>query len=185
MALEIARVLPRGSRVLDVGCGTGYIAHHLSAMLNGRVVGIDLGDSTEAPIDYQRFNGTRFPVESKLFDGVLLCYVLHHAQKLDVVLDELRRVLRAEGRAVIYEDIPETWWDRLVCAIHNRKWQSRTGPCTFRTTREWQMKFQAADFEIVSQRRLSRLRNLAHPVRRSLYVLRLTHVMRDGLNTRG
>jgi SAM-dependent methyltransferase len=182
MALEIARVLPSGSRVLDVGCGNGYIAHHLSAMVNASVMGIDLGESTEAPIDYRRFNGTRFPVESNSFDGVLLCYVLHHAQKLDVVLDELSRVLRAGGRAVIYEDIPATWWDRFVCSIHDRKWRNRTGPCSFYTEHEWSAKFEAADFEIVSQRRLSRLRNVSHPVSRNLYVLRLTRLTRDGSN---
>lgn len=33
MALEIARVIPPGAEVLDVGCGNGFIAHHLSAML--------------------------------------------------------------------------------------------------------------------------------------------------------
>lgn len=173
MALEIARVLPRGSRVLDVGCGNGYIAHHLSAMLNISVVGIDLDKRTEAPIDYRCFNGMRFPVEAGSFDVVLLCYVLHHAQKLDVVLDELRRVLRAGGRAVIYEDIPETWWDRLVCSIHNRKWRNRTGPCTFYATDKWCSLFRSAGFEILAHRQLSRFRNLIHPVKRNLYVLRL------------
>src|SRR5678816_1759754 len=42
MALEIARAIPYGSRVLDVGCGNGYIAHHLSALLGTTVAGIDL-----------------------------------------------------------------------------------------------------------------------------------------------
>jgi ubiquinone/menaquinone biosynthesis C-methylase UbiE len=171
MALEIARVIPHGSRVLDVGCGNGYISHHLAAMLNGGIAGIDLGDTTEAPIDYRTFNGTHFPVEDGSFDATLLCYVLHHAQNLGVVLSELRRVLRDGGRAVIYEDIPETWWDRLVCAIHNRKWRNRTGPCTFHSAHEWRLLFRSAGFEIVSERRLSRFRNLAHPVSRRLYVL--------------
>jgi len=174
MALEIARVIPDGSRVLDVGCGNGYISHHLSAMLNSGVVGIDLGDTTEAPIDYRPFNGTHFPVETESFDAILLCYVLHHAQNPGVVLSELRRVLRDGGRAVIYEDIPETWWDRLVCAIHNRKWRNRTGPCTFLSAHEWRLLFRSAGFEIVNERRLSRLRNLAHPVSRRLYELRNT-----------
>src|SRR5437870_6322744 len=62
MALEIARVIPRGSEVLDVGCGNGFIAHHLSAMLGTSVVGIDLEASCDAPIDYRRYDGARFPV---------------------------------------------------------------------------------------------------------------------------
>src|SRR6266851_3421822 len=50
MAQEIARVIPRGPEVLDVGCGNGFIAHHLSAMLGTSVVGVDLGSSADAPI---------------------------------------------------------------------------------------------------------------------------------------
>src|SRR6185436_8172784 len=134
MAQEIACVIPRGSRVLDVGCGSGYIDHHLSAMLNTSVVGIDLGNTTEAPIDYRSFNGTHFPVGNSSFEAVLFCYVLHHAQNVDLIMAELRRVLRTGGRAVIYEDIPERWWDRLVCATHNLKWRGLTGPCSFRTS---------------------------------------------------
>jgi len=172
MALEIARVIPHNSRVLDVGCGNGYIAHHLSAMLDTGVVGIDLDETTDAPIDYRPFNGTHFPVETESFDAILLCYVLHHAQNLNVVMGELRRVLGDGGRAVIYEDIPETWWDRLVCAIHNRKWRTRTGPCTFRIESEWRTLFNSAEFQIVTERPLSRWRNLTHPVSRRFYVIK-------------
>lgn len=171
MALEIARLLPRNSRVLDVGCGNGYIAHHLSALLNASVIGLDLDESAEAPIDYRTFNGLYFPVATHSVDAVLLCYVLHHAQELDVVLSELSRTLRPGGRAVVYEDIPENRWDGLMCGIHNRKWRSRTGPCTFLTAQEWRLLFTTAGFELVVERRLSRWRNLAHPVRRRLYVL--------------
>ena len=114
-----------------------------------------------------------FPVENSSFEAVLFCYVLHHAQNLDLIMAELRRVLRANGRAVIYEDIPERWWDRLMCATHNLKWRNRTGSCTFHAAEEWRSLFNAAGFEVVSERRLSRLRNLAHPVSRRLYVVRV------------
>jgi ubiquinone/menaquinone biosynthesis C-methylase UbiE len=172
MALEIARVLPANSRVLDVGCGNGYIAHHLSAMLQANVIGLDLDASTEAAIEYRQFDGEHFPVADRSVDAVLSCYVLHHAQDLGIVISEMGRVLRSGGQAIIYEDIPATWWDRGVCWTHNLKWRKRTGPCTFRNESEWTELFSSAGFEVITERQLSRCRNLTHPVRRRLYVLK-------------
>jgi SAM-dependent methyltransferase len=172
MALEIAQAIPRGSEVLDVGCGNGFIAHHLGAMLGANVVGIDLGSNAEAPIDYRQYDCARFPAPDKSFDAVTLCYVLHHAQDVRALLNEMRRVLRDDGLVVIYEDIPQSWWDRGACWIHNRQWQARTGSCTFRTESEWCALFKSCGFEVLNERRLSRWRNLTHPVSRKFYVLR-------------
>lgn len=174
MAVEIARVVPKGSAVLDVGCGNGFIAHHLSALLGTAVSGIDLEDSTEAPIDYSRYDGRRFPAENDSREAVLLCYVLHHAQDLGIMLEEVRRVLRDNGLAIIYEDIPETWWDRLVCSIHNQQWKERTGVCTFRNEAAWRRLFEDSGFAVSSERQLSRMRNLTHPVRRRFWALRVS-----------
>lgn len=179
MAMEIARVVPPRSQVLDVGCGNGFIAHHLSAMLGASVTGIDVTNTTEAAIDYRRYDGLSFPIADNSVDAVLLCYVLHHAQSIDVVLSEVRRVLRAGGTAIIYEDIPETWWDKGVCWIHSRQWKDRTGPCAFRDEAEWKNVLSELGFEIVSNRRLSRWRNLIHPVQRVSLWLRRPH--RSGL----
>src|SRR5215213_300170 len=99
MALELARVLPRGARVLDVGCGSGFIAHHLSALLGARVSGIDVRKNVDAPIDYASFDGAGFPAADKSFDAVLLCYVLHHAQDQTAFLCEVKCVLREGGLA--------------------------------------------------------------------------------------
>ena len=176
MALEIARVLPDNSRVLDVGCGNGFIAHHLSTMLRTNVIGIDLEATTQAAIDYRQFDGQHFPVEDASVDAVLLCYILHHAQDLGTVMNEVRRVLSAKGVAIVYEDIPSVWWDRLVCWTHELKWRTRSGPCTFRCDSEWRALFNSAGFGIVSERSLSRWRNLTHPVCRRLYVLESTVV---------
>ena len=173
MALEIARVIPRGSEVLDVGCGNGFIAHHLSAMLWTSVVGIDVMTATQAPIDYRQYDGVTFPLPDNSMDAVLLCYVLHHAQDVRAVLSEMKRVLRPGGLAVIYEDIPQTAWDRFVCWTHDLKWRRRTGECTFRTELEWFEMFERAGFEAIVERQLSRARNLMHPVRRRFFLLRV------------
>ncbi|HYX41379.1 MAG TPA: class I SAM-dependent methyltransferase [Pyrinomonadaceae bacterium] len=172
MALEVARVVPRHARVLDVGCGSGFIAHHLSALLGTKVVGLDVMERTSAPIEYLRYDGTHFPVPDASFDAVLLCYVLHHAQDFRAVLDEVRRVLRDDGLVVVYEDIPRGLWDRLICWTHDLRWRRRTGRCVFRLTPEWRRLFAAFGFEIITERPLSRWRNIGHPVCRWFYVLR-------------
>lgn len=175
MALEISRSLRRSlsQRILDVGCGNGYIAHHLSAMLQTSVLGIDLDAKTEAAIDYRSFNGTHFPVESSSLDAVLFCYVLHHAQDIELLLSEVRRVLCEGGQVIVYEDNPEKWWDRIVCSLHDRQWRGRSGPCIFNTEAGWRTVFEAAGFEITRSRSLSRGRNLAHPVSRRFFVMKL------------
>jgi ubiquinone/menaquinone biosynthesis C-methylase UbiE len=173
MALEIARAIPYGSRVLDVGCGNGYIAHHLSALLGTTVAGIDVASTTEAPIPYWQFDGQTFPVSNQEYDAALFCYVLHHAQSVKPILAEARRALCAGGLLVVYEDIPERWSDRIVCAIHNRKWRKRTGPCTFLGESEWRDRFASEGFELCHTRPLSRWRKIVHPVSRRFFLLRL------------
>jgi SAM-dependent methyltransferase len=174
MALEIARVIPRGSEVLDIGCGNGFIAHHLSAMLGVSVVGIDVMPKTDARIDYRLYDGAHIPLPDDSVDAVLLCYVLHHVQDVPALLSDITRVLRPNGFAVIYEDIPETLWDRFVCWTHDLKWRTRTGACTFRDVQGWRTVFDEAGFEILRERQLSRLRSLTHPVCRRFYLLRAT-----------
>lgn len=176
MALEIACVVPANSRVLDVGCGNGFITHHLAAILGTDPIGIDLAPNTEATIDYRQFDGSQFPITNNSIDAVLLCYVLHHAQDIAKVMSELRRVLNRGGLAVIYEDIPASPWDRIVCKIHDLKWRKRTGPCSFRREDSWRGLFASEGFEVVIERKLSRWRNLSHPVRRRFYLLRLREV---------
>src|SRR5262245_33116279 len=182
MALEIAQMIPYGSKVLDVGCGNGFIAHHLSALLSEEVVGIDVMKPAETPIHYRLYDGRQFPLRDNSFDAVLLCYVLHHSQDIHAMLNEVRRVLCCEGVAIIYEDIPRTWWDKGVCWIHNMKWKSRTGPCNFLDESEWHKIFKDNDFEVVSDRQLSRARNIAHPVRRNLFEIRK---LKDGQSSSG
>lgn len=171
MAKEIAAHLRPGSRVLDVGCGNGFIAHHLSAFTGQPAHGIDVEPTTEAPIAYRRFDGKTLPYDDGAADAVLFCYVLHHAADAVPLLAEARRVLAHGGRIVIYEDTPRAWIDRYLCWRHDRKWRPRTGPCTFRRDGEWRALFEQLGLRVVLGRALSRWRDPGYPVARSLYVL--------------
>jgi SAM-dependent methyltransferase len=171
-AIEVARLIPRETRLLDIGCGEGFVAHHLSALLGTKVIGVDLAEAPDAPIEYLSYDGTRIPVNDNSFDGVLLSYVLHHVQDIDQVLSEVRRVLREGGLVVVYEDVPKDWWERFPCWTHDLKWRSRTGPCTFRRDPEWLELFGSFGLEVVDEHHLSRWRNVFHPVGHRLYVLK-------------
>ena len=171
-AVEVAGLIPRNTRLLDVGCGEGFVAHHLTALLGTNVIGVDLAKTTDAQIEYLSYDGTRIPVTDHSFDGVLLSYVLHHVQDIHLVLSEVRRVVRNGGLVVVYEDIPQDWWDRFPCWTHDLKWRRRTGPCTFRRQPEWQALFSSYGLEIVSEHHLSRWRNVFHPVGHRLFVLK-------------
>jgi len=171
MSLEIARVVKPGATVLDVGCGNGFIAHHLTGLLKSRVIGLDVTNSTTARIDYVPYDGRHFPMGDRSVDAVLLCYVLHHARDAGLVLNEVRRVLRKDGRVIVYEDSPSNWLDRAVCWSHNLQWEGRTGRCTFQLESEWEKTFSLSGFTVVTGRGLSRWRNLAHPVSRNFFIL--------------
>jgi ubiquinone/menaquinone biosynthesis C-methylase UbiE len=171
-AREVAGVIPRDGKVLDVGCGHGFVAYHLTAMRAAHVVGLDLAKRVDAPINYMSYDGARIPAGDGSFDTVLLCYVLHHAQDISVILNEIRRVLRKDGVVIVYEDIPQTWWDRIPLWAHNRKWEKRIGPCTFRNEDEWRFVFASYGFDVVEENPISRWGFLFHPVAHMQYVLR-------------
>jgi ubiquinone/menaquinone biosynthesis C-methylase UbiE len=183
-AVEVADLIPPDTRLLDVGCGNGYVAHHLNALLTTRVTGVDLPDTAKARIEYFSYDGKRLPVSDSSYDGVLLSYVLHHVQDIHLALGEIQRVVRPDGLVVIYEDVPQTVWDNIPGRLHSAKWQSVSGPCTFRRPSEWSDLFASYGFEIVSERALSRWRNIFHPMAHILYVLRANGKPRASARTR-
>ncbi len=107
-ALEMleARV-PQGSRILDVGCGTGHLVAEL--MRRGyEAWGVDFSD---AMVRYARehYDPDRFqvgdieqiPFLDNTFDGVMCLGVMEYLSRDEPALREMWRVLKPGGRAVI------------------------------------------------------------------------------------
>ncbi len=154
------------SRIVDVGCGTGFVSYHLGATLDCEVIGVDITPKTIAPIDYRPFDGRWLPFTDASFDAAICTFVLHHSQDAPSLLKEMHRLVRPGGALVVYEDLPTTSWDRLVCRLHDRRWRSRTGPCHFRAAREWAALCTDTGFALRSHTTLSRFRDFTHPVQR-------------------
>jgi glycosyltransferase involved in cell wall biosynthesis len=93
--------VPAGARALDIGCGPGSFAGHLTAK-GCRVTGIDqfpplVTDAFERFITWDETEP--FPaVDLAEFDYVLLLDVVEHLKHPEAVLDQLRRAVRDPAR---------------------------------------------------------------------------------------
>lgn len=94
--------LPPGSRVLDVGCGTGATVEHLAVSHRLSAIGVDpsarfLQEGRGTNPHLLQAPGERLPLSSGSVDAVLAECTLSLMADLDRALAECHRVLRPQG----------------------------------------------------------------------------------------
>jgi 2-polyprenyl-6-hydroxyphenyl methylase/3-demethylubiquinone-9 3-methyltransferase len=99
----VASKLPSSSRVLDMGCGAGFLTHEL-ASLGHDVVGVDLSEESlqvarklDPKSSYLRADVTAVPFESGSFDAVCAMDLLEHVENPQAVIQEASRLLKPGG----------------------------------------------------------------------------------------
>jgi 2-polyprenyl-6-hydroxyphenyl methylase/3-demethylubiquinone-9 3-methyltransferase len=124
---------PRGCRVLDIGCGGGFLTEEF-ARLGCRVVGIDpSAESLEVArahaaqggqaIDYRQGFAEQLPFDDGEFDIVCCCDVLEHVRDLPAVIAETARVLRPGG-PFFFDTINRTWTSWFFYIKVAQDWKS-------------------------------------------------------------
>lgn len=101
--------LPAGSRVVDLGCGSGVFTNALHRR-GYQCAGVDLSPKLIA-IARANFSGIEFhtgdierlPFPDGSFDGVLLSGVLHHLPERSLCAAEVFRILRPGGKFVAFD----------------------------------------------------------------------------------
>lgn len=122
---------PQGLRVLDVGCGGGYLSEQL-AELGCEVTGVDASvPSLEAArrhaasqglrIDYREGRAEALPFADASFDVVCCCDVLEHVDDVGAVIAEIARVLKPGG-LFFYDTINRTLMSRLLAIKVAQDW---------------------------------------------------------------
>lgn len=101
-------------RLLEVGCGSGFIVNHFSRQGYGseRSFAVDLADERQVRSGYQFsiFNGSQLPFEDNHFDLIISNHVIEHVGKRAhqiAHLSEIFRCLKSGG--VFYIAVPNRW----------------------------------------------------------------------------
>jgi SAM-dependent methyltransferase len=107
----------RPAQVLDIGCGQGVLLDALSSSLPEAVlVGID----AVPPPPTARWTGvtgdiaSHLPFASGAFDVVVAGEVIEHVPVPDLMLAEIRRILRPQGRLVLSTPNIVSWANRVL-----------------------------------------------------------------------
>lgn len=99
LAKALSDFIPSGSRVLDVGAGSGEIAAAILALRPDlSIEGCDVFVREGTHIPVREFDGTTLPFADRTFDYAILVDVLHHT---DDAAELLREVSRVAGSIVI------------------------------------------------------------------------------------
>ena len=134
--LSIARLVPKGSRVLDLGCGNGALLDHLIRERGCSGYGVEIDDANVQACVARGVNVIQFNLEDGLalfgdasFDVVLQIDTLQHLRNAEVMLRETARVGRIgvvafpnfahwpnrlavlRGRMPVTKVLPYQWYD--------------------------------------------------------------------------
>lgn len=132
----IAELVPQGSRVLDLGCGTGALLEHLQRTRGCSGYGIDVDDTNVLACAQRGVDVIQLNLEDGLamfgdrsFDVVLQLDTLQHLRNTEKMLRETARVGRigivsfpnfahwpnrlrvATGRMPVTKALPYEWYD--------------------------------------------------------------------------
>ena len=108
IAADIAATASPGAAVLDVGCGPGHLTRRLTA-LGFDVTGIDLDPAMiQRATDrgggrYLAADAASLPFAEDAFDLVVSTLSMHHWADAHAGLAEIARVVRPEGRVLIWD----------------------------------------------------------------------------------
>jgi len=154
LASHIAELLPKGSDVLDVGCGDGQIDRLIMQKKPGvSISGTDVLVRKKTHIPVTPFDGNRLPFDDKSFDAVIFVDVLHHTDDPRILLSEARRVSR--DAIIIKDHLKKGLLDHLTLKLMDYVGNAYHGvvlPYNYWTEGQWQDAFESLGLTVEAWR---------------------------------
>jgi ubiquinone/menaquinone biosynthesis C-methylase UbiE len=114
-------------RVLDLGCGTGQLAHRLAAGRDVAVYGCDFSPGMlaqasrrDGAVRWVRGDAGRLPFRAGAFDAVVSTEAFHWFPDQPAALREIARVLQPGGRLLLTVVVPPLGLIREAAAVASR-----------------------------------------------------------------
>ena len=150
LAGHVARLLPSGAHVLDIGGGDGRIASEVMRLRpDVRVTMVDVLPRPGALLPVIAFDGVHLPLADGSVDAAMLVDVLHHADEPLALLREAARVAR---RCVVVKDhLADQPLARARLRLMDWVGNARYGvnlPYGYWTEGEWREAFASSGLEV-------------------------------------
>jgi ubiquinone/menaquinone biosynthesis C-methylase UbiE len=112
LAQVLSHISDKPKYILDVGCASGWFLSevakkHQQASLHGVDIyhkGVEYGKKLYPKLQFQTADAHALPFKDEFFDLVICTEVLEHVEQPQVVLGEMKRVLKKGGQAIIELD---------------------------------------------------------------------------------
>jgi 2-polyprenyl-3-methyl-5-hydroxy-6-metoxy-1,4-benzoquinol methylase len=120
----VEAALPKGGRLLDLGCGYGLFSNYAAiADENREVVGLELdarkialANPHSPKVTFKRENVMTAELGGK-FDGIVLLHVMHHLESFEQqerLLGRCAELLSPDGVLLILEVEKRPWWKHAL-----------------------------------------------------------------------
>ncbi len=128
LARELAKDLPANARVLEIAPGPGYLSIALAKLGSFKITGLDISQSfVQMASEYAKREGVvaRFihgsasdiPLEDGMFDLIVCRAAFKNFSEPLKALNEMHRVLKPGGRAIIIDLRKDASWDEIVAYV--------------------------------------------------------------------
>ena len=114
LAERVAKTTPCGNRILEVAPGPGYLSIEIAKRGSYAITGLDISKTfveiaaanarrASVEVDFQHGNAAAMPYADNTFDYILCRAAFKNFSQPVEALDEMHRVLKPQGRALIID----------------------------------------------------------------------------------
>ena len=145
----------RGRRILDLGCAEGFVGE-AADRAGHHVTLADVVDVREVALGFVRASERAVPLPDRAFDGVVLVFVLHHAEVAEAVLQEASRMSRSW--IAVWETVPEAWMCQPLLQttdsfVNGLRHDTDMRSAQLRSVPEWEALFESLNLRVVARER--------------------------------